>query len=166
MKKLKKELVSDKIVTREVLAHLCAGWKVKGHKIVFTNGCFDILHEGHVQLLLEAAELGHKLIVGINTDASVKKLKGETRPVNQETSRALILAAQLYVDAVTLFDEDTPLELIETIRPDIIVKGGDYTPETVVGNDFVQAYGGSTVIIPLVPGFSTTGIIEKMSQPE
>lgn len=162
MQKSKKESVQDKIMGREALARLCAGWKVKGQKIVFTNGCFDILHQGHIALLLEAAELGYKLVLGLNTDASVKKLKGESRPINDEVSRALIMASQLYVDAVTLFDEDTPLELIQAIRPDVIVKGGDYTPETVVGNDFVTAYGGEVVIIPTVEGFSTTVIIDRM----
>lgn len=162
MKKSKKESVQDKIMSREALSHLCAGWRVKGQKIVFTNGCFDILHPGHIQLLLEAAELGDKLVLGLNTDASVKRLKGEGRPINDEQSRALIMAAQLYVDAVTLFDEDTPLELIQIIRPDVIVKGGDYTPETVVGNDYVTSYGGKVVIIPTVEGFSTTSIINRM----
>ncbi len=149
-------------MSREALAHLCAGWRVKGYKVVFTNGCFDILHQGHIALLLAAAEAGHKLVLGLNTDASVKKLKGESRPVNDEQSRALLLAAQLYVDAVTLFNEDTPLELIQAIRPDVIVKGGDYTPETVVGHDFVSSYGGQTVIVPTVEGFSTTNTINKM----
>ena len=162
MKKSKKESVQDKIVGREALARLCAGWKVKGQKVVFTNGCFDILHPGHIQLLLQAAELGDKLVLGLNTDASVKRLKGEGRPVNDDQSRALIMAAQLYVDAVTLFDEDTPLELIQTIHPDVIVKGGDYTPETVVGNDYVTSYGGKVVIVPTVEGFSTTSIINRM----
>jgi D-beta-D-heptose 7-phosphate kinase/D-beta-D-heptose 1-phosphate adenosyltransferase len=162
MKKSKKESVQDKIIGREALARLCAGWKVKGQKVVFTNGCFDILHPGHIQLLLQAAELGDKLVLGLNTDASVKRLKGEDRPVNDEQTRALIMAAQLYVDAVTLFDEDTPLELIQAIHPDVIVKGGDYTPETVVGNDFVTSYGGQVVIVPTVEGFSTTSIINRM----
>jgi D-beta-D-heptose 7-phosphate kinase/D-beta-D-heptose 1-phosphate adenosyltransferase len=162
MKKSKKESVQDKIMDREALARLCAGWKVKGEKVVFTNGCFDILHPGHIQLLLQAAEAGDKLVLGLNTDASVKRLKGEGRPVNDEQSRALIMAAQLYVDAVTLFDEDTPLELIQAIHPDVIVKGGDYTPETVVGNDFVTSYGGKVVIVPTVEGFSTTSIINRM----
>jgi rfaE bifunctional protein nucleotidyltransferase chain/domain len=162
MKKSKKELVQDKIISRETLGHLCAGWKVKGQKIIFTNGCFDILHQGHIQLLLDAAELGHKLVLGLNTDASVKRLKGEGRPVTDEQSRALLMASQLYVDAVTLFDEDTPMELIGAIRPDVIVKGGDYTPETVVGNDFVKSYGGEVVIIPTVEGYSTTAIIDRM----
>lgn len=162
MEKSKEEYVQDKIVSRESLAHLCAGWRVKGYKIVFTNGCFDILHQGHIHLLLAAAELGHKLILGLNTDASVKRLKGESRPINDEYSRTMVMASQLFVDAVTLFDEDTPLELIKAIRPDIIVKGGDYTPETVVGNDFVKTYGGEVVIVPTVEGFSTTNIINRM----
>ena len=160
--KSKFERVQDKIVIRTTLAYLCAGWRVKGEKIIFTNGCFDILHQGHIQLLLSAAELGAKLVLGLNTDASVKKLKGENRPINNEHSRALVMASQLFVDAVCLFEEDTPLELIQAIKPDIIVKGGDYTPETVVGNDFVKSYGGEVVIIPTVEGFSTTGIIDRM----
>lgn len=160
--KSKLERVQDKIVNRETLAGICAGWRVKGDKIIFTNGCFDILHQGHIKLLLSAAELGNKVVLGLNTDASVKKLKGENRPINDEQSRALVMAAQLFVDAVCLFEEDTPLELIKAIRPDVIVKGGDYTPETVIGNDFVKTYGGEVVIIPTVKGFSTTGIIEKM----
>ncbi|KAA5537092.1 D-glycero-beta-D-manno-heptose 1-phosphate adenylyltransferase [Taibaiella lutea] len=162
MQKSKLESVQSKIVDSETLARICAGWKVNDHKIIFTNGCFDILHQGHIKLLLSAAELGNKLILGLNTDASVKKLKGENRPVNDEYSRALVMASQLFVDAVCLFEEDTPLELIQIIKPDVIVKGGDYTPETVVGNDFVQSYGGKTVIIPTVEGFSTTNIISKM----
>jgi len=162
MHKSKFERVQDKIVNRETLAHIVAGWKVKGEKIIFTNGCFDILHQGHIKLLMEAAELGHKVVLGLNTDASVKKLKGEGRPVNDEQSRALVMASQLYIDAVCLFEEDTPLELIKAIKPNVIVKGGDYTPETVVGNDFVKSYGGEVVIIPTVEGFSTTNIIQKM----
>ncbi|WP_118972236.1 D-glycero-beta-D-manno-heptose 1-phosphate adenylyltransferase [Taibaiella koreensis] len=164
MKLSKKESVQAKIMSREDLAHLCAGWRVKGYKIVFTNGCFDVLHQGHIQLLLAAAEEGNKLVLGLNTDASVKRLKGEDRPLNDEHSRALVMAAQLFVDAVCLFDEDTPLQLIEAIRPDVIVKGGDYTPETVVGNDFVTGYGGRTVIVPTLEGFSTTSLINRMKQ--
>jgi len=158
----KKESVQAKILSREAAARLCSGWKVKGHKIVFTNGCFDILHPGHIHLLLEAAAQGDRLILGLNTDASVKRLKGAGRPVNDEQSRALVIAAQAYVDAVTLFDEDTPLELIQSLRPDVIVKGGDYTPETVAGREVVDAYGGKVVIVPTLEGFSTTGIINRM----
>ncbi len=162
MHKSKFERIQDKIVNRDTLARMVAGWKVKGEKIIFTNGVFDILHQGHIKLLLEAAELGAKLVLGLNADASVKRLKGESRPINDEQSRALIMASQSFIDAVCLFEEDTPLELIQAIKPDIIVKGGDYTPETVVGNDFVKSYGGSVVIIPTVNGFSTTNIVEKM----
>lgn len=158
----KQQSIENKIVTREVLAHLCAGWRVKGHKIVFTNGCFDLLHRGHIATLLAAAEAGDKVVVGLNTDASVQQLKGPTRPVQQEDDRALIMAAQAYVDAVVLFGEETPLELIQAIQPDIIVKGGDYTPESVVGKDVVEARGGKVVIVPLEAGRSTTNIIGKM----
>jgi len=160
----KTERVQDKIIGREALAHLCAGWRVRGEKVVFTNGCFDILHQGHIHLLLQAAEQGTKLVLGLNTDASVRRLKGPGRPVNDEQSRALVMASQLFVDAVCFFDEDTPLELIQAVKPDVIVKGGDYTPETVVGAGFVATYGGSVVIVPTVAGFSTTGIIEKMKE--
>jgi rfaE bifunctional protein nucleotidyltransferase chain/domain len=162
MHKTKLERIQDKIIDRETLVRVCAGWKVNGHKIIFTNGCFDILHQGHIKLLLSAAELGGKLILGLNTDASVKKLKGENRPINDEQSRALVMASQLFIDAICFFGEDTPLELIETIKPDVIVKGGDYTPETVVGNDFIKTYGGEVVIIPTMEGFSTTNTIGKM----
>ena len=162
MNKSKKESVQDKIMGREALARLCAGWKVKGQKIVFTNGCFDILHPGHIQLLLQAAESGDKLVLGLNTDASVKRLKGEGRPVNDEQSRALIMAAQIYVDAVTLFDEDTPLQLIDAIRPDVIVKGDDYSEEQVVGGKEVKSWGGSVKLIPLVQGRSTSNLIKKL----
>ena len=164
MQKTKFESVQGKIVDRETLSRICAGWKVNGHKIIFTNGCFDILHQGHIKLLLSAAELGNKVVLGLNTDASVKKLKGKNRPINDEHSRALVMASQLFVDAVCLFDEDTPLELIQAIKPDVIVKGGDYTPVTVVGNDFVKSYGGEVVIIPTLEGFSTTGIIDKLNR--
>ena len=158
----KQQSIENKIVTREVLAHLCAGWRVKGHKIVFTNGCFDLLHRGHIATLLAAAEAGDKVVVGLNTDASVQQLKGPTRPVQQEDDRAFIMAAQAYVDAVVLFGEETPLELIQAIQPDIIVKGGDYSPESVVGKDVVEARGGKVIIVPLEAGRSTTNIIGKM----
>lgn len=162
MQKSKFERIQDKIVDKENLARICAGWRVNGHKIIFTNGCFDILHQGHIKLLLSAAELGNKVVLGLNTDASVKKLKGENRPLNDEYSRALVMASQAFVDAVCLFDEETPLELIQAVKPDVIVKGGDYTPETVVGNDFVKSYGGEVVIVPTIEGFSTTNIISKI----
>ncbi len=162
MHKSKKELVLDKITDAEVLGRLCEGWRVKGHKIVFTNGCFDLLHAGHIHVLLEAANLGQKFIVGLNTDASVKRLKGEHRPVYSQDVRALLLAAQLYVDAVVLFDRDTPAELLRAVRPDVLVKGGDYTAESVVGYDFVKSYGGEVVIIPTIEGFSTSAILQRI----
>jgi rfaE bifunctional protein nucleotidyltransferase chain/domain len=130
--------------------------------ISFTNGCFDILHKGHIASLSEAAAEADFLIVGVNSDASVKKLKGEHRPVNDEQSRAAILASLLMIDAVIVFGEDTPLELIKAILPDVLVKGGDYTLEQIVGAKEVMDAGGRVVINPLVPGYSTTGLIEKI----
>ncbi len=163
MQKTKDELVRDKIVQAKDLQHLCHGWRVKGHKIVFTNGCFDLLHSGHITLLLAAAEMGQKLVVALNTDSSVRRLKGAGRPVYDQDARALLLAAQLYVDAVVLFDEDTPLELIKLVEPDVLVKGGDYQPETVVGNDIVTQRGGKVAIIPLVAGVSTSITLKKLT---
>ena len=137
-------------------------WRLQNRKIVFTNGVFDILHEGHIASLTEAAGYGHILIIGLNTDASVKRLKGDSRPVNGEQSRALLLASLVMVDAVILFDEDTPLNLISSIMPDTLVKGGDYQPDQVVGATEVIANGGELKIVPILEGFSTTGIIERM----
>lgn len=138
-------------------------WRREGKKIGFTNGCFDIMHAGHVSLLTDAARQCDRLIVGLNTDASVKRLKGPTRPVNAEHDRASILAALEAVDAVVLFDEDTPLELIKSIRPDVLMKGADYTREQVVGYEFVESHGGRVALIPLKDGYSTTGIIKKLA---
>lgn len=135
-------------------------WRACGEKIVFTNGCFDILHVGHVSYLEQAARLGRHLIVGLNTDASVKRLKGATRPLNHELDRARVLAALACVDAVVLFDEDTPTELVKKIRPDILVKGGDYKPEEVAGRE----YAGEVQIIKFEDGYSTTGLLEKVAQ--
>ena len=137
-------------------------WRVLGKTISFTNGCFDILHSGHIASLSEAAREADFLVVGLNTDASTKRLKGPDRPVNNEQSRALLLASLVIVDAVVLFDEDTPLELIKHIQPDVLVKGGDYTVENIVGAKEVMSRGGRVVINPIVEGFSTTGIIEKI----
>lgn len=142
------------------IASLAATWRACGEKIVFTNGCFDILHVGHVTYLEKAARLGKHLIVGLNTDASVRRLKGETRPLVHELDRARVLAALACVDAVVLFDEDTPTDLIEKIRPDILVKGGDYLPEQVAGRE----YAGEVRIIDFEDGYSTTGVVEKIAQ--
>jgi len=147
---------------REHLLRECNVWRATGRKIVFTNGCFDILHHGHLDLLAKAAELGNVLIVGVNTDSSVQRLKGKDRPVTSEQDRLFQLASLLCVDAVSLFDEDTPEALIKLIRPDVLVKGGDYTIDRIVGADVVQSYGGSVEIIPFVKGYSTTSIIERI----
>lgn len=154
--------IKNKLLSREALETKLAEWRSAGETIVFTNGCFDILHRGHVEYLAQAADLGDKLIVGLNTDASVKRLKGESRPVNDEKSRALLLSALQFVDAVVFFDEDTPYELIKQVQPDILVKGNDYKPEEIVGYDIVTAKGGKVLTIDLVEGFSTTNIISRM----
>ena len=154
--------IKNKLLSREALETKLAEWRSAGKTIVFTNGCFDILHRGHVEYLAQAADLGDKLIVGLNTDASVKRLKGESRPVNDEKSRALLLSALQFVDVVVFFDEDTPYELIKQLQPDILVKGNDYKPEEIVGYDIVTAKGGKVLTIDLVEGFSTTNIISRM----
>ncbi len=156
--------VQDRIVSRDALAHKCAAWRATQRGIVFTNGCFDILHHGHLALLAEAASLGHILIVGVNTDASVRGLKGPERPITQENDRLFQLASLLYVDAVCLFDEPTPLELIQIIKPDVLVKGGDYTIDKIVGADLVTSYGGKVAIIPFVSGYSTTSLIDRIKE--
>jgi D-beta-D-heptose 7-phosphate kinase/D-beta-D-heptose 1-phosphate adenosyltransferase len=130
--------------------------------VVFTNGVFDLLHPGHVDVLVGARSRGDALVVGINSDTSVKRLKGPERPIRSEADRAFVLASLEAVDAVCVFDEDTPLELVRALRPDVIVKGGDYSPENVVGAAEVRSWGGECVIIPLTPGHSTTSIIEQL----
>ena len=137
-------------------------WRFKDDKIVFTNGCFDILHRGHIEYLAKAASLGTKLVIGLNTDASVKRLKGDSSPVNDENARALLLASLVFVDKVILFDTDTPRDLIDFVQPDVLVKGGDYKPEEIVGYDIVKAKGGEIVTLDFVEGYSTTSLIEKM----
>lgn len=154
--------ISSKIFTQEELLHQLKRWRLLNKKIVFTNGVFDILHEGHIASLSEAAAYGDILIIGVNTDASVKRLKGITRPVNNEYSRLLIIASLLITDAVIQFDEDTPINLITAIMPDVLVKGGDYTLDQIVGAKEVIANGGEVKIVPILQGFSTTSIIEKM----
>lgn len=137
-------------------------WRLKSKTIAFTNGVFDILHEGHIAILAKAASYADVLVVGINSDSSVKKLKGNSRPINNQQSRALVLASLIMVDAVVIFDEETPLELIKKIKPDVLVKGGDYTIDTIVGANEVMANGGKVKIFPIEEGFSTTGIIDKI----
>jgi len=139
-------------------------WKNQNKKIVFTNGCFDILHRGHADYLAKAASLGDVLILGLNTDKSIQRIKGTSRPIVDEYSRAFLLASFFFVDAVILFDEDTPLDLINLIQPDILVKGSDYKEENIVGADVVRAKGGSIMTIDLVDGFSTTAIIKKITE--
>ena len=142
---------------------LCNIWRMKGDRIVFTNGCFDILHRGHVEHLQEAAALGDRLVIGLNTDDSVRRLaKGDGRPYNDQDSRAKVLAALRLVDAVVLFDQDTPLELIQAIGPDVLVKGGDYTEDQIVGAEVVKARGGEVRSLKLVEGYSTTGLVDRI----
>lgn len=131
---------------------------------VFTNGCFDVIHPGHVTLLREARKLGHYLVVAINSDRSVRALKGSGRPLQDEAARATVLAALQDVDGVVVFDEATPLELIRALRPDVVVKGGDYTPDQVVGREEVEREGGRVVIVPLVPGHSSSAVIRRVRQ--
>jgi D-glycero-beta-D-manno-heptose 1-phosphate adenylyltransferase len=146
----------------QALAAQVKAWQAQAQKVVFTNGCFDIVHLGHIDYLEKARALGQKLVVGVNTDASVNRLKGPSRPVVNEYARARMMAAFAFVDAVILFDEPTPLELIQTICPDILVKGDDYNLQNIVGADFVLANGGEVKTISLVAGYSTTSIIEKI----
>lgn len=156
--------IHNKIKTSEELAFLCHSWRVTGRQIVFTNGCFDILHRGHLQYLAEAKAQGNKLVVGVNSDASVKRLKGNDRPIHGEEDRLFQLASLLVVDAVILFEEDTPKQLIELVKPDVLAKGGDYQVENIVGADFVIQSGGRVAILPFVAGHSTTGIVEKLKK--
>ncbi|MBB6002961.1 D-glycero-beta-D-manno-heptose 1-phosphate adenylyltransferase [Arcicella rosea] len=157
-------MTENKIVSLEEAIKRTEDWQKEGKKIVFTNGCFDIVHLGHIDYLEKARNLGDKLILGLNTDASVKRLKGETRPVVNEYARSRMMAAFEFIDAVILFDEPTPLEVIQEIQPDILVKGDDYVVETIVGADFVMGKGGEVKTIPLVKGYSTTSLIEKIKQ--
>lgn len=155
--------IENKIIRKkEELECTLSQWRFKSEKIVFTNGCFDILHRGHVEYLAKAAALGSKLVIGLNTDASVKRLKGESRPINDQEARAIILSSLIFTDRIIFFEEDTPLELIRYIQPDILVKGSDYKPEDIVGYDIVKAKGGEVITIDLTEGFSTTAILERV----
>lgn len=155
--------VKSRIHTAESLDRQLEAWRSQGDEIVFTNGCFDILHAGHIQYLEAAARLGQRLVIGVNDDDSVTRLKGPGRPINRISSRLYLLASLSFVDAVVSFPEDTPLALIRRIRPDVLVKGGDYTPETIVGADEMPDWGGRVEVIPLLEGFSTTGLAEKIA---
>lgn len=156
------ERIESKIICQKDLNNLIIKWREENQKIVFTNGCFDLLHLGHVDYLAKAKDLGDRLIIGVNTDSSVKRLKGKNRPLQDENSRLHILAALHSVDAVVLFDEDTPYELIKKIQPDILVKGADYKIENIVGYDIVTSRGGSVQTIEFIEGYSTTNIEQRI----
>lgn len=155
---------SDKICDLTVALQRRSAWKLASEQVVFTNGCFDILHLGHVDYLEKACQTGTKMIVAVNSDDSVRVLKGPERPINSEYARARIIASLQFVDLVIVFNEQTPLELIVELMPDILIKGDDYTFETIVGAKEVTAAGGQVKTIPLVPSYSTTGIIQKLKQ--
>ncbi|MEO7960417.1 MAG: D-glycero-beta-D-manno-heptose 1-phosphate adenylyltransferase [Ginsengibacter sp.] len=152
----------EKIIKREALIAWRNRLRLVSRSIAFTNGVFDILHQGHIKVLTEAASFADVLIVGVNSDASVKRLKGPERPINDEQSRACLLSSLVMVDAVVIFEEDTPLNIINIIKPDILIKGGDYSVDQIAGSREVQAYGGTVEIIQMAQGFSTTGIIDKL----
>ncbi|MFT5055817.1 MAG: rfaE bifunctional protein nucleotidyltransferase chain/domain [Pseudoalteromonas distincta] len=158
------QLIKDKIFsTNTALAKQVNSWQLHNEKVVFTNGCFDILHLGHIDYLTKAADLGDRLIIAVNTDASVSVLKGPSRPIIDEETRAMKLASLVFVDAVILFGEETPLQLITEVRPNVLVKGGDYTIDTIVGASEVQDNGGEVVVIPFLEGHSTTSIVNKIT---
>lgn len=154
--------IQSRIIDLPSLERMLAIWRFRGETIVFTNGCFDVLHLGHIDYLAKAADLGDVLIIGLNSDDSVRRLKGENRPVNSESARALVLASLRFVTAVVLFGEDTPYELIRTVQPDVLVKGGDYRTDEIVGYDIVTARGGRVVTLDFLPGYSTSHLIEKI----
>lgn len=139
-------------------------WKKKGKKLVFTNGCFDLVHRGHLEVLANTADLGDKLIIGLNSDSSIKHLKGENRPIMDEISRAILLASLQFVDAVVFFSEETPYKLIETLVPDVLAKGGDYKVTEIAGREVVLENGGEVILVPFIDGFSSTNIVEKIKQ--
>lgn len=156
------DAILSKVLSREEIGSRTAAWKAEGLRIVFTNGCFDILHYGHIHYLAQARDLGDRLIVGLNSGDSVRRLKGPGRPINDEPTRQLLLAALSMVDAVVVFDEDTPYELIRQAGPDVLVKGGDWAPEQIVGSDLVLARGGEVRSLPYIEGYSTTRIEQKI----
>lgn len=155
---------TDKIFTLPQLQEQVSAWRKQGQKIVFTNGCFDLLHLGHVDYLEKARQLGDRLVLGLNTDASISRIKGPSRPLQDEVSRARIMASLLFIDAVVLFDENTPQKLIEAVQPDILVKGDDYTVESIIGYEVVLGRGGEVKTVPLVKGYSTTNIVKRIEK--
>lgn len=157
--------IKSKILTPETLSMKLSLWRFRDRKIVFTNGCFDLLHLGHIDYLSKAADLGDVLIIGVNTDDSVRKLKGKGRPISNEEQRCHILASLFFVDAVILFSEETPYELIKTVQPQVLVKGGDYTISQIVGADLVASNGGFVHTIPVLAGYSTTLTEERIKNP-
>ncbi len=156
------EIIKSKILTRESLQRQLAVWRFQEKKIVFTNGCFDLLHLGHIDYLSKAKDLGDVLIVGVNSDDSVRRLKGSNRPITDETSRSVIIASLQFVTAVVLFNEDTPYRLIKEVQPDVLVKGSDYKAEEIVGYDIVTAKGGTIHTIDFLKGYSTTEIVNRI----
>jgi D-beta-D-heptose 7-phosphate kinase/D-beta-D-heptose 1-phosphate adenosyltransferase len=156
--------IAEKIYSLNGIVEKIIQWKKEGKKIVFTNGVFDLLHRGHIFSLSQAAKEGDVLVIGLNSDGSVKRLKGDSRPINDQDARALLLAALTMIDAVVIFEEDTPIKLITSILPDVLVKGGDYTVDEIAGAKEVIANGGKVVINPILDGFSTTAIIRAISQ--
>ena len=156
--------VREKIITTDNLVLKVSQWKKNKMKVAFTNGCFDILHLGHLEILTKSKEFGDRLIVAVNSDESVRKLKGKERPVNDFQTRSNMLASFSFVDYVVEFSDDTPKKLIQIIKPDFLIKGGDYKKKDIVGNDIVSSYGGETIIIPLIDGLSTTNTINKLNK--
>ena len=154
--------LNSKVYNLDALTNQVEQWKLASNKVVFTNGCFDIIHRGHIEVLARTADLGDKLVIGLNSDQSIQKLKGKDRPVIDEQSRAILLAALSFVDAIVLFSEDTPLKLISALLPDVLAKGGDYEIETIVGHEIVQKNGGKVKLVPFLDGFSSTTIIDKI----
>ncbi len=151
-----------KIKTQTQIKKMISNYRKNGKKVAFTNGCFDILHYGHVKYLKDAKQMADMLVVGLNSDTSVRRIKGKLRPINTERDRARVLAALSCVDYITIFSEETPLRLIKLIKPDVLIKGGDWDMAKIVGSGFVKTYGGKTVVIPYLKGYSTTSLIEKI----
>lgn len=156
--------IEAKVLAIPSIQALREEWAKRGERVVFTNGCFDILHYGHLHYLAQARDLGQRLIIGLNSDASVRRLKGTHRPIQDLRTRQMMLASLEFVDAVVMFEEDTPLQLIEAILPDVLVKGGDYSPEAIVGAKAVSATGGEVKVLSFIPGYSTSSIESKIKQ--